>query len=216
MDEPSMELLEIWTTIRRRLRLVVLIVVVSMVTATCYSLHWTALYRTTTTLYLKPGTSSPVLPYQVTRSVNSLARTYAELMRTRSFGELVVLRMGEGTTPDEVLGAISTRYVKDTQFFKVTATHADPETAQALANTAAQVLMAEAITRRQAEQRQIQAQQDPVKELELKRLRKLRQNLQNKLDYYDEHVGEPGSPDLHVGERSALGRGGSAHPGPAR
>ena len=50
------------------------------------------------------------------------------------------------------------------------------------------MFIAENIARQQAEQEQIQAQQDSMKELEQLRLQKLQQNLQNKLDYYDQQV----------------------------
>lgn len=96
------------------------------------------LYQTTTTLFLNP---SPVLPYRVTQPMESLANTYTEFMRTRSFAQLVAQEMGDETTFDEVLGAISTRYVNGTQFFKVSTTHANPEKAQKLANTTARVLI---------------------------------------------------------------------------
>jgi capsular exopolysaccharide synthesis family protein len=57
-----------------------------------------------------------------------------------------------------------------------------------LANTAAQVLIAENVTRQQAQKEQIQAQQNPVKELERQQLRELQENLQNKLEYYEQQV----------------------------
>jgi capsular exopolysaccharide synthesis family protein len=109
-------------------------------------------------------------------------------MRTRSFGQLVAQEMGDGTTAGEVLGAISTRYVEDTQFFRISATHANPEKAQKLADTAAQVFIAENIARQQAQQEQIQAQEDPVKALERQRLRELQQSLQDELDYYGQQI----------------------------
>jgi uncharacterized protein involved in exopolysaccharide biosynthesis len=91
--------------------------------------------------------------------------------------------LGDETTLEEVLGAISTRYIEDTQFFKISATHADPEKAQKLTDTAAQVFIAENIARQQAEQEQIQAQQNPVKEMERQQSAGLQQSLQDELDY---------------------------------
>ena len=84
-----MELLEYWKIIRKRLWLIVLLMAVSVASATYYSLQQVPLYRTTTTLFLNPASPSPLLPYYVTLSAKSLANTYAEFMRTRSFGELV-------------------------------------------------------------------------------------------------------------------------------
>ncbi|MBM4466804.1 MAG: hypothetical protein FJ014_14850, partial [Chloroflexi bacterium] len=182
-----MELLEYWKIIRKRLWLIVLLMVVSGASTVYYSLQQVPLYRTTTTLFLNPAPGQ-VLPYQMTQSVQSLASTYAELLRTWSFTQLVAQEMGDGTTPGEVLDAISTHYVPDTQFFKINATHADPEKAQKLANVAAQVLITENIARQQAQQQQIQAQRDPVKELQRQHLQELQQSLQDELEYYGQQI----------------------------
>jgi non-specific protein-tyrosine kinase len=182
-----MELLEYWKIIRKRLWLIVLLMVVSGSSATYYSLQQVPLYRTTTTLFLNPAPGA-ILPYQMTQPVESLASTYAELLRTRSFAQLVMQEMGDGTTLGEVLKAISTYYVPDTQFFKISATHTNPEKAQKLANITAQVLITENIARQQAQQQQIQAQQDPVKELERQQLRELQQRLQDELEYYGQQI----------------------------
>ena len=182
-----MELLEYWKIIRKRLWLIVLLMVVSGTSTVYYSLQQVPLYRTTTTLFLNPAPSQ-VLPYQMTQPVQSLASTYTELMRTRSFAQYVAQEMGDETTPGEVLGAISTHYVPDTQFFKISATHTSPEKAQKLVNLTAQVLITENIARQQAQQQQIQAQRDPVKELEREQLRELQQSLQDELEYYAQQI----------------------------
>ena len=182
-----MELLEYWKIIRKRLWLIVLLMVVSGASTVYYSLQQVPLYRTTTTLFLNPAPSQ-VLPYQMTQPVQSLASTYTELMRTRSFAQYVAQEMGDETTPGEVLGAISTHYVPDTQFFKISATHTSPEKAQKLVNLTAQVLITENIARQQAQQQQIQAQRDPVKELEREQLRELQQSLQDELEYYAQQI----------------------------
>jgi len=183
-----MELLEYWKIIRKRLWLIVLLMAVSTASATYYSLQQVPLYRTTTTLFLNPSSPSPLLPYYVTLSAKSLANTYAEFMRTRSFAQLVAEEMGDEITLEEVLGAISTHYVEDTQFFKINAIHTDSEKAQKLADTTAQVFIAENISRQQAEQEQIQAQQSPAKELERQQLQELQQSLQDELDYYGRQI----------------------------
>lgn len=153
-----------------------------------YSLQQVPLYQATTTLLLNPVSSSPWYPFYVTRAAENMAHTYSELMRTRSFAELVAQEMGDGTTPEEVLRAISTRYVPDTQFFKISALHADPAKAQKLANTAAQAFITQNIIRQRAQQQQLTAQQDPIRELERQRLRELQRKLQDELDYYSEQV----------------------------
>ena len=70
----------------------------------------------------------------------------------------------------------------------LSATHDNPEKAQELANTAAQVFIAENISRQQAQQEQIQAQQDPVKELERQQLQEVQQSLRGELEYYAQRI----------------------------
>ncbi|MBM4465834.1 MAG: polysaccharide biosynthesis tyrosine autokinase [Chloroflexi bacterium] len=182
-----MELLEYWKIIRKRLWLILLLMAVSTASATYYSLQQVPMYRTTTTLFLNPAYPSPLLPYYVALSAKSLANTYAEFMRTRSFAQLVAQEMGDGTTLEEVLGAISTRYVEDTQFLKISITHANPEKAQKLADTATQVFIAENISRQQAQQEQIRTQ-DNVKALQRQQLQELQQSLQDELEHYAQRI----------------------------
>ncbi|MBC8449565.1 MAG: polysaccharide biosynthesis tyrosine autokinase [Chloroflexi bacterium] len=183
-----MELRQYWKIIKKRFWLIVLLMVVSASSAAYYGRQQVPLYSTTATLLLNPAAPSAVLPYQTTQPVQSLANTYSELMRTRSFASLVVQEMESPMSEGEILGALSTRYVPDTQFYKISATHADPQKAQALANAAAQVLIAENIAQQQAQRQQIEAQRDPAKLLERQRLAELQETLQDELVYYGDRI----------------------------
>jgi succinoglycan biosynthesis transport protein ExoP len=184
-----MELLEYWKIFRKRLWLIMLLMAVSVASTIYYSQQQVPLYRTTTTLFLNPAAPSPVLPYQTTRTVDSLANTYAEYMRTRSFADLVAKGLNSPMSEGEILQALSTQLVAETQFFRISATHSNPQRAQALANTAAQVLIAENLARQQAERQQIEAQRDPAKVLERQRLTELQKTLQDELAYYGDQIG---------------------------
>ncbi len=183
-----MELLEYWKIIRKHLWLIVLLMVVSGASATYYSQQQVAMYSTTTTLFLNPAAPSAVLPYQTTQPVESLANTYAEFMRTRSFANLVAQELESPMSEGEILAALSTRYVPDTQFFRISATYTDPQQAQVLANTTAQVLMAENTARQRAQRQQIEAQRDPARALERQRLAELQETLQDELAYYGDRI----------------------------
>jgi capsular exopolysaccharide synthesis family protein len=181
-----MELLAYWNIIRKRLLLVIALGVVAALAATYVGSRQVPLYRTTTTLFLNPAATNPLLPYQTSNSVASMANTYIELMRTSSFAGMVAAQSGLALTPAQVLDALSAQYVADTQFFRITATHADPNAAQVIANTTAQTLIAENASRRKAAQAQIQSQvsQDP----ERQQLSELRDSLRAELDLYNQRI----------------------------
>jgi capsular exopolysaccharide synthesis family protein len=167
---------------------VVLLAVVAGTSAAYYGQQQVPLYSTSTTLFLNPSASSPLLPYDTGGSVQSLANTYREFMRTRSFANLVAQEM-ESPLPDyEILKALSTQLVPDTQFFRIGAVHPDPRQAQDLANTAAEVLIAENASRQEAQRQQIEAQRDPAKTLERQQLTELQQSLQDELGYVGDRI----------------------------
>lgn len=178
-----MELLGYWKIVRKRLWLIILFVLMAGGWAYYSNQQQVPRYSTTTTLFLNPGVASPLLPYQATNTVQSLANTYVEFMRTRTFAQLVAEATGMALSQGEILGALSTQYVADTQFFRITATHTNPELAQLLANTSAEVLIAEDTARQLAAQEQIDAQRPEDRHMQA--LLDLRQSLQEELDLYE-------------------------------
>jgi succinoglycan biosynthesis transport protein ExoP len=183
-----MELLEYWQIVRKRLWLITLLAAVAVAGTTYYTSQQVPTYRTTTTLFLNPSGTSALLPYYTNLSVQSQANSYAEFMRTRTFAQLVADEMDDGTTAAEVSSSISSQYVSNTQFFKITATHSNPAKAQQLANTTAKVFIAENLARQREQQAQAQAQQDPARVAEQERLRALQTTLQDELGYYGDRI----------------------------
>lgn len=181
-----MELLEYWKIIRKRLWLIILLMVVAGVGAGFYSYLQPPQYQTRTTLFLNPTAARTVL--QPNASVEFLGNTYSEFMRTSSFARAVAERLEYPLTEREILEAISTGLLRNTQFFRITAVHTDPAVAQALANTAAEVLIAENIARQQAERAQAIAQSDPEREAQRQRAVELQTTLQNELAYYEYQI----------------------------
>ena len=141
------------------------------------------LYSTSTTLFLNSGVASPLLPYQTGASLDSLAGTYVAYMRTRSFAGLVAQELDTPLSENEILGTLSSELVPETQFFIIRATHPDPRQAQDLANTTAEVLIAENIARQQAQREQLEAQRDPALALERQRLVELQKSLLEEQQY---------------------------------
>ncbi|MFV9505997.1 MAG: Wzz/FepE/Etk N-terminal domain-containing protein [Oscillochloridaceae bacterium umkhey_bin13] len=138
-----MELLAYWQIIRKRLLLILVLAILATLTTGIVITQQPPTYRTSTTLFLNPGATNPLLPLQVTPSIQATANTYAELMRTRAFAAMVAERSGLALGEQDVLRALTTQYVQDTQFFRITATHPDPNAAQVIAQTASETLIAQ-------------------------------------------------------------------------
>lgn len=173
--------------VRRRLRLLSALALLAAAIALYSTMGRPPIYRTTTTLFLNPAAVSPLLPYQPAQASNglqSLASTYREVLRTRSFAELVVAQSGAPVSEGEVLVALSAELVPDTQFFRISAVHSNPDVAQRIANTAAEVLIASNVARQAAEQKRLEAERSP----EVARLVELRTTLQDEISFYDEQL----------------------------
>jgi non-specific protein-tyrosine kinase len=177
-----MEFIQYWNVVRKRLWLVILLAVLGAAAAAAYTIQSPPQYRSTTTLFLNPAAANPMLPYQSTRTVESVANTYIEYMRTRSFANMVIERTGAQAQPEALLRTIQTSYVENTQFFRITVTARDPLTAQAIASAAADVLIAENAARQQAEQNQ--RSQHP----ELQQLLQLRETLKQELELTEDRI----------------------------
>lgn len=186
-----MELLEYWKIIAKRLWLIILLMALAGSAAAYYTNQQVNQYQTSTTLFINPGQVSPLVPGEFAGSsrIESLVNTYAELMRTRSFVERVADEMQQETVSAATINAaLTTRYVPDTQFFRISATHTDPEIAQEIANTAAEVLIAREIDRQEAQQQQREAQQNAQTNAELIRIEQLITSIETELDYYDQKI----------------------------
>jgi capsular exopolysaccharide synthesis family protein len=183
-----MELLAYWKVLRQRLWQIILIVLVGGIGTASYIYNRTPQYEATTTLFLNSAVAKSVLGSLNRESVQSLANTYAEFMHTSSFAHRVVSELGIPFTEQEVDLSLSTKYVQDTQFFRITAVHKDAHIAQALANTAAQVLIAENTVRQQAEQQQIEAQHSPSESSSRQRRLELQKALEDELVVHNDQI----------------------------
>lgn len=179
-----MNLLNNWKVIRKRLWLIILLAVISGSSAAYYTLQQPAQYRSTTTLFLNPAASMKALPFAIESGdrVQSVANTYTEFMRTRTFAELLSERSGIRVSELELRKWLTTEYVSGTQFFRIAAVHSDPKIAQQIAGNAA-VLIVENSTRQQT-----QRHQNAVNGSDLSQSDQLQQSLQAELDYYNSQI----------------------------
>lgn len=183
-----MELLQYWKIARKWWWLILLSTVLFGVGGIFYAQRQVPIYSTTTTLIINPAAPSALLPYSTDYSVQALASTYTEFMRTRSFAQIVAAQMQGTITEDQILNALSLRYVEGTQIFRITATLTDPVLTQSLANTAADVLINENIARQKSQQEQLQTQLNAEAAQERTRLTELHSILQQEAEYYSDRI----------------------------
>jgi len=183
-----MELLQYWKLARKWWWLILLSTLICGAAGIFYAQRQTPIYTTTATLIINPAAPSALLPYSADSTVQALASTYSEYMRTRTFAQLVATQIGGNVSADEILEALSVRFVEGTQIFRITGTHTDPAVAQGVANKAAEVLIAENIARQRRQQEQVQNKQSDEASQEHARLLELQQVLQQEADYYSDQV----------------------------
>ncbi|NJP04407.1 MAG: polysaccharide biosynthesis tyrosine autokinase [Chloroflexaceae bacterium] len=189
-----MELLAYWKIIRKRLWLIIFLMISSGIGTVLYTSQQVPLYHTTTTLFINPGQVSPLLPTAAVElgnnRVESLANTYIELIATRSFIQRVADEMDQDIAEADIQRALQSQYVDGTQFFRISATHPDPQVAQDIANTAAQVLIASEVSRQQSQQQQIEEQRQLSDAPEKNRLQELIAALELEITTYDQRISE--------------------------
>ena len=185
----AMEILEYWKIVRKRLWIIIALMVLAGAVATGYVLQQPRFFRATTTLVINPKALESAVSYQISAAVEPITNTYSELMRLSWFGEAVAAELGQDIPVDEVLNALSAQYLRDTQLFRVTATHQDPELAQAIANATVRAIIRASAERAQAEQQaQREAQLAPEQRANRERMRELNQVLQDELTYYNDII----------------------------
>jgi capsular exopolysaccharide synthesis family protein len=99
-------------------------------------------YAATATLFINPAADNPTWPYQALDGPQ-LAEIYSEFVSDEDFANRVASNIDAPITTEAVQAAIATEYEGEDQFFSITAIHPDPELAQRIANTTAEMFVAE-------------------------------------------------------------------------
>jgi Mrp family chromosome partitioning ATPase/capsular polysaccharide biosynthesis protein len=99
-------------------------------------------------LQLNPAARSAFLPYGSESSTTSeaqLAASYGEVLRSRSFGEVVVNRLQLSASPEAVASSISTELVRNTNIMRLSLKSDNPAEAQDLAQRIAELFVADTV-----------------------------------------------------------------------
>ena len=137
-----MELLQYWRVIQKSLWLILLVLVVGVGGIIFYTLNRPPEYMSSTTLLLVPSGSTEIVQFVQPQVASTLADSYSELIRTRSFGQEVAKEIPFQLPGDRLEPFITTHLVPDTTFFKIEAIMDTPEGAQQLVGAVVKVLQA--------------------------------------------------------------------------
>jgi non-specific protein-tyrosine kinase len=182
-----MELIEYWKVISRRLWLIILLVLACVSVAVAYGESEERYYRATATLFINPVADNAMWPYQRSDGT-TLASEYSSFVRSGRFASLVAQDPSIPLSIDEVQSSLVTNYEPDNQYFLISGEHQNPNIAQALANTAAQLFVAENAARLQAQQQQIQSERAPLPPSDQQQLLQLQTVLQEELTYINAQI----------------------------
>jgi receptor protein-tyrosine kinase len=133
------ELRDYVRVLRRRWRIIVSCVVLSLVAATIVTFAMTPLYASTAGLFVSTPTSGSEA-YQGSLFSAQRITSYADLATGQELSRRVSQRLDLQTTPKELSEQITASVVPETVNLDITVTDPDPETAQLLAQTTAEEL----------------------------------------------------------------------------
>jgi capsular polysaccharide biosynthesis protein len=137
-----MELSKFVHILRRYLWIFILAALVASLTTYFTLQSKPAVYEARTRLLVGPGLDSPSPDLNSLRIGGQLVQTYAELIISRPFLESVNDKLIDKLNPEALAGMIETRQNPDTRILTILVRHRDPNQAVAIANAAAQTLIA--------------------------------------------------------------------------
>ena len=144
MDETTIDLKDIWKTLKKRRKVIFSIFFIMVLAATIISFLIPPTYEAETNLRVKQpkGLADSLLgnsPIGNIGGTKQLMSTYAEILKSRTVIQEVIDKTQsdkeEIPTYDAMLSRITTQPVKDTEILKVKVTAGTPEEAQLVANT---------------------------------------------------------------------------------
>jgi capsular exopolysaccharide synthesis family protein len=141
-DENEIELSWIFSTIRRRSRIIAGFVLVTVILAFLATLVMAPVYKSTVTLLIQPAKDSQTSEYTSIITGEQLALTYSQLLESGPVLEAVISKLGLKDSPDQLADKITAAPIKDTQLIRLTVTGSSPVQTASLANALAEELIA--------------------------------------------------------------------------
>ena len=154
MDEEkelSLDLVQYWQILRKRWILIVVIPLIAALVSGIVSFFiLKPVYEASTTLIVGKKASDTVQPnqvldYNVIMANQQLAKTYAEIAKSRTIEENVIKKLGLPITQERLDEKISVDAVKNTEVLEIKVENNDSQMAAKIANTLAQEFSAAVI-----------------------------------------------------------------------
>lgn len=128
--------------LRRRWRIILITVLLSVAAAALVTFRMTPYYAASVKLFVSSnGPRDPLAVYQGGAFAEQRTKSYADLMRSHRILDAVVRRLGLATTPEELHRRVATEVVPDTVMLKATVTDPSPVRAQRIADALATELI---------------------------------------------------------------------------
>ncbi len=148
-----MELRQYITLARRYLWLILLTTLLAGGTSYYVSAHMTPVYGATVTLQIDLANDPRNDIIQSLNAGTALSKTYVELLKSAKVVGQAMADLGLPSEPQDIarmVGSVTVAAVRDTQLIKVTVENANPLLAQNMANTLADVFIAQTAAKQQA------------------------------------------------------------------
>lgn len=144
--EQEIDLRQIWEIIKKRWLIVLTVPILAALISGGINFYLLKpVYQSSTTLIVgKKATNSAEQPAsqllddKVLAANRQLAKTYGEIVKSRTVGEQVITELGLGLSTDQLNSKLSVSQVKDTEILKITVTDTDPQLAADIANITVQ------------------------------------------------------------------------------
>jgi len=137
------ELKDYWLTIRRRWRVIVACLAVSVACAAALTWQATPQYSSTASIFVSTSPSDASDAYTGNLFATQRVSSYAQLVTKRKLAERVSDDLGGDISPAELEASVSASVSPDTVLLDITATHPDPVVARDIAQAYAETLSAE-------------------------------------------------------------------------
>lgn len=122
--------------IQRHKWLIIATVASFVVVTALISKSLTKIYETQASLLV--AVPAEAQSFDTVQASQSLARSYAEIARSRNMADRVAAELDDGTTASDILDAVGVEPLTETQLLQISAEDSDPERAQLIANTYAE------------------------------------------------------------------------------
>jgi len=146
-----LELITLLQAAFRRWWLFVLLGALGVGVAYVSSVTTPTLYKSTVTLQLNPAANSALLPYgsssEDANPVAGMAASYAEVIRSRSFSEIVVRELNLPFSADAIAASLDVGLIPKTNILRLTVSWDDPDSAQQLAQKITEIFLARNVQR---------------------------------------------------------------------